>query len=383
MGGAGANYLNLFCRGLVLNGYPLRVLLLKGFAFGNHKNKGPRHNVTEYGIHYSYLGFTQRPNFFIFKLFDDSLSVLRLIIFLVSILNRRRSISLLVYNDEIQTNIPIHFISQLFRIRKITFVPEFYDKSDFKGSIFKKIRWYGFLLNFYYINKHSDKLIVFSHFLKDEYVKQGFDRKNIIVQPNLVDFEFWKTKNVKTKFSIGYSGTPSIKDGLYDLFEAISLLQDENIHISLVVVGDSTFGASLIPDLEIECQKLGILRKVTFKGLVDSNMVKQYLSECRILAITRPSTLQTKAGFPTKLGEYLSLERPVLSTDFGDIKTYFEDGIDIVIAECGNPKSIAQKIKWMTQNNQDLEMISQNAYKKAKELFEFNKSVFRIINFIN
>lgn len=382
-GGAGANYLNLFCRGLILNGCSIRVLLLKGFAFGSCKNEGSRQNVTEYGVPYTYLGFTQRPKFSFLKLFDDILSLLRLIIFLFSILNQRKSISLLVYNDEIQTNIPIHLFSRLFRIRKITFVPEFYDKSDFKGSLFKKIRWYGFILNYYYINKHSDKLIVFSHFLKDEYIKQGFERENIIVQPNLVDFEFWKTKGAKIKYTIGYCGTPSIKDGLHDLFKAVSLLQGENIHISLSVIGDSTFGTSLIPDLKIDCQRLGIQGKVTFSGLIDSKLVKQYLSECGILAITRPSTLQTKAGFPTKLGEYIALKRPVLTTDFGDIKIYFEDGVDVIMAECSNPESIAQKIKWMMQNSQVLETISQNAYNKAKELLDFNKSVFRIINLIS
>lgn len=35
-GGAGATYLNLFCRGLKSNGYSVSVLLLKGYAFGNY-----------------------------------------------------------------------------------------------------------------------------------------------------------------------------------------------------------------------------------------------------------------------------------------------------------------------------------------------------------
>lgn len=382
LGGAAANYLNLFCRGLILNGCSIRVLLLKGFAFGSFKNEGSRQNVTEYGVPYTYLSLTLRSQNQILKFFDEIISFSRLNAFLFSILNKRKSISLLIYNNELHSNIPIYLIAKLFRIRIISFVPEFYDKSVFDGSFFRKIKWYGFIINFYYLNKISNKLIVFSHFLKEEYIKQGFNGANIIIQPNLTDFEYWITKETKIKYMIGYSGTPSVKDGLYDLFRAIKLLQNEDFHVSLLVIGDSTFGKSLIPELKIECQKLGILVKVTFTGLVELSKVREYLSECRILAITRPSKIQTKAGFPTKLGEYFAIKKPILATDFGDIKKYFLDGIDLVIAESDNPQSIAEEIKWMLENSKELELITRKGYDKAKQLLEYNNSVNRMINFL-
>jgi glycosyltransferase involved in cell wall biosynthesis len=265
----------------------------------------------------------------------------------------------------------------------VTFIPEFYDKSVFSGSFFRRLKWYGFLINFSYLNKISNKLIVFSHFLKNEYIKRDFNESDIIIQPNLTDFEYWITKEAEIKYTIGYSGTPSVKDGLYDLFKAISLLKNKTFHVDLLVIGDSTFGNSLIPELKIECQKLGILEKVTFTGLVESSMVKKYLSECKILAITRPSTKQTKAGFPTKLGEYFATKRPVLTTDFGDIEKYFDSGVDIVMAESGNPESIALKIKWMIENNEISDQIAQRGVQKAKELLDYNKSVTRMIQIIN
>ncbi|GAI32275.1 unnamed protein product, partial [marine sediment metagenome] len=138
-----------------------------------------------------------------------------------------------------------------------------------------------------------------------------------------------------------------------------------------------------IPSLKVECKRLGIFEKVSFTGLVESSMVKQYLSECKILTITRPSTTQTKAGFPTKLGEYFATKRPVLATNFGDMEKYFTDGVDIIMAECGNPESIALKIKWMLQNSKDLELISQRGYDKAKQLLEYKNSVNGMINFLS
>jgi len=382
-GGAGATYLNLFCRGLKSNGYSVSVLLLKGYAFGNYTYNGPRKNITDDGIPYTYLGFKQRPVNQFLKLFDELLSILRLIIYLFSLINKRKSINLLIYNGEAQYNIPIYLIAKIFSIRTSKFVAEIIDESEFKGSFLRKLKRYGYILNFKYLNKISDKLIVFSFYLKNEYLKMGYNENNIIVQPNLTDFEYWEPTNTELKYSLGYSGAPYLKDGLYDLFKAISLLHEKNINVTLLIIGDAIFGKSLIPDLKVECKRLGISEKVTFTGLLESSLVKQYLSECKILAITRPSTIQTKAGFPTKLGEYYATKRPVLATNFGDMDKYFTDGLDIIMAECGNPESIALKIIWMLKNNKELDLISRRGYDRAYQLLEYKKSVNRMINLLS
>jgi glycosyltransferase involved in cell wall biosynthesis len=98
----------------------------------------------------------------------------------------------------------------------------------------------------------------------------GFNENNIIVQPNLTDFDYWKSPVGEIKYDLGYSGAPYLKDGLYDLFKAISLLNKKQIQVTLLVIGDATFGESLIPPLKIECEKLGISEQVTFTGLVES-----------------------------------------------------------------------------------------------------------------
>jgi glycosyltransferase involved in cell wall biosynthesis len=382
-GGAGATYLNLFCRGLKLNGCNVSVYLLKGFAFGNYVYKGPRKNITEDDVPYTYLGFKQRPDNVLLKLCDELISFIRLIMFLFTLIPDRKKINLFVYSSEIQFNIPISFFTKIFRIKTSKFVAEIIDKSEFKGSFFRQLKRYGYNFNFKYLNVIADKLVVFSYYLKNEYLKLGFKENNIIVQPNLTDFNYWDSPESEIKYDIGYSGAPYLKDGLYDLFQAISLLNKKQTKVTLLVIGDATFGESLIPPLKIECEKLGISEQVSFTGLVESLSVKKYLSECRILAITRPSTVQTKAGFPTKLGEYYATRKPVLATNFGDMTKYFTDGEDIVMAECGDPESISEKILWMLQNTEDLDRISRKGYEKAKMLLEYKNSVSRMIESVN
>ena len=380
-GGAGATYLNLFCRGLKSNGHNVKVLLLKGHAFGNFIYKGPRKNISEDGIPFTYLGFTQRPENKILKIFDELLSFVRLMAFLFSLIVKRRSVSLLIYNSDLFYNIPIHLLSRIFGVRLIKFVAEYIDKSEFGVSLIGLIQRASYFLNFKYLNKLSDKLIVFSFFLKDLYLRMGYNEPDIIVQPNLTDFDFWKIPLTESKFTLGYSGAPYLKDGLSDLFGAISVLRREtNMQISLLIIGDAVFGDSLIPSLKDECARLGISDYVVFTGLVESSQVKKFLTECSILTITRPSTVQTRAGFPTKLGEYFATGKPVLATDFGDMKRYFKDGWDIIMAECGNTGSIAEKLIWMLSNPDELSEIADRGYNRALELLEYRNSVRRIAN---
>lgn len=378
-GGAGAAYLNLFCRGLVNNGIRISVLLLKGHAFGEYTYKGPRKKFTPEGIPFTYLGFTQRPKNIILKICDELVSFVRLMAFLFTLNGKSKSVRLLVYNSDLFYNIPIHLMSRLYKVRLIKFVAEFIDKSEFGGSLIGFLSRSSYFLNFKYLNKLSDKLIVFSYYLKDVYLNMGYNESNIIVQPNLTDFDFWKTEVNESKYTLGYSGAPYLKDGLSDLFGAISLLNKEtNFRTNLLIIGDAVFGESLIPSLKDECTRLGITGNVVFTGLVEYSQVKQFLSECSILTITRPSTVQTKAGFPTKLGEYFATGKPVLATDFGDMKRYFKDGWDITMAECGNSLSIAEKIRWMLCNPGELSEIADRGYNRAFELLEYKNSVRKI-----
>lgn len=65
-------------------------------------------------------------------------------------------------------------------------------------------------------------------------------------------------------------------------------------------------------------------------------------ADCLVLA--RPDSLQARAGFPTKLGEYLSTGRPVVVTKVGEIPRYLKDGVNAYLAESGSVESVREKI---------------------------------------
>ncbi len=380
-GGPGATYINLFCKGVTENSGKIKVYLFKGHIYKDYKKNKSRKNITEYGVRYTNLGFANRPENKILKIIEDLLSIVRTFLLMLALLFKRKKIVILVYSNGLPFNVPVYFFSKLFKIKLISFVPEFLESKEIiKLGFFQKISIYSFLINYNFLNKLSDKLIVFSTFLKNEYIKKGYKEKNIIVQPNLTEINGWYIPNQKNSYTLGYAGTPSKKDGIIDLLKAVKLLNEKKIAVSVLVVGDSISKESLIPYFKKKCKEYDIDKLVTFVGLIPQQLVKTYLNTCQILTITRPNTKQTQAGFPTKLGEYLACKKNVLATKFGDIEQYFTDKKDIVLAECDNAASIAENILWILDNPEKSAEIANNGFNTANEILNYQSGVKKILS---
>jgi glycosyltransferase involved in cell wall biosynthesis len=382
-GSAAANFLNLFCKGLVLSGSDIAVYILKGYFLGGRKTNDRKRNLTDYGVKYTYLSFVNRSSNKLLKIVGDLYGIFSLTALLFSLLGNRKQTTVFAYNNELHHSLLLNCFCKLAGIRLVTFVPEYYDISEFSGNFFNKLRWYGFLVNFHYINRISNKLIVFSTYIRDKYIEKKYPEKNILVQPNLTDFDFWHTGDADTSFTVGYSGTPYKKDGIEDLLTAVSILRNKNLDVTAIIVGDVVNEKSIIPSLTDFCEKLGIERSVTFTGLVSLEEVKKWLNKCIVLAITRPDIVQTVAGFPTKIGEYFACRKIVVSTKIGDVGKYFTDRYEIVFAESGNPQSIADNIEWIINNREAGRTIAQNGYQKASELLNYKVKAPVMLDFTN
>lgn len=382
-GSAAANFLNLFCKGVTEAGLRIEVFILKGYFLKGGKTSDVKRNNTEYGVSYYYLGFVNRSSNKLVKIVGDIYGFFSLGWLLISLIKRRKYLTIFAYNNEVPNSLLINLFCRAAGINLVTFVPEYYDISEFSGGFLTKLRWYGFLLNFHYLNRLSDKLIVFSSYIRNKYLEMDFPSKKILVQPNLTDFDFWEEAEKTNEFTIGYSGTPYKKDGIEDLLKAVSILRKKEIKTSVLIVGDVVNEKSVIPSLTRLCNELNIEDLVKFTGMVSLEKVREWLNRCKILAITRPNIVQTAAGFPTKLGEYFACRKVVLSTKVGDIGSYFADKEDIVFSEPGNCKSIAESIEWIYNNSNQYNRMAFNGYTKAKELLNYKVKVKTMIDFVN
>ena len=97
----------------------------------------------------------------------------------------------------------------------------------------------------------------------------------------------------------------------------------------------------------------------------------QIMSKARCLVLARPDSLQARAGFPTKLGEYLTLGRPVVVTKVGEIPRFLEDNISAYLVEPGNIEELANKLREAFADTERSEVIGLAGKEVARAYFDW------------
>lgn len=93
-------------------------------------------------------------------------------------------------------------------------------------------------------------------------------------------------------------------------------------------------------------------------------------ANCLVLA--RPDSQQARAGFPTKLGEYLATGIPVVVTKTGEISRYLKDGVNAYLAEPGDIDGIASKIKFVLEHPEEAAGVGVAGRKVAALCFDWH-----------
>ena len=191
--------------------------------------------------------------------------------------------------------------------------------------------------------KWFDVLFIITNNLVNFY--KPFVKRNskILHLPVTVDFDrFPKQINSLNNLNqITYCGDLSqSKDGVLTLIRAFSLIKSEFPGIKLKLIGqnkDQNYNIKLkrlISDLNLS-------DNVILSGFVSPEEIPSELYKSRLLVLSRPDNIQSKGGFPTKLGEYLATGIPVAVTSVGEIPLYLKDGHNAFLAEPDNIESFA------------------------------------------
>ena len=384
-GGAPANFVRYFSLSLSLDiNNDVEVILPTG-NYGSRSNINKQRADKIDKLKFRHLAFIKHPENFIGKFLDVMLgSILPLFYFLRQKYVKKVD-TIIIYNTRFTVTLLFLIIKWLTATKLIIILPEYYEKPKSKYSV-QKLNWLNFYYGIEYLVKKADKFIVLSTYMSNFLIKKNVKNLNIFLLPNIIDPDIFNLKDVRpykeNKITIGYSGTPTSKDGIDDLLDSFALLckKIENVH--LLVIGDSPNGNSLIPKLKLKTDKLNITDKVSFTGMVPFQEVPRLLNSCQILALTRPRGVFAEAGFPTKLGEYFACNKPVIVTNVGDIKNYFENGVHAIIVEPKNLESIVNGFCFLLENRQIWDSLSQNGYCWVNQKLNYKLVYSKLNNFI-
>ncbi len=194
-------------------------------------------------------------------------------------------------------------------------------------------------------------LFMISEPLKKLFVEHGADENKTYIINMIVDSSrFTGLVKQATERYIAYCGTASNnKDGVDELIKSFALVHKKHSDIKLYIIGKTPDKEDSAGNLRL-VEDLGIKDYVVFTGIVQASEMPQLLKNAEIVALDRPDSLQAQHGFPTKLGEYLLTENPVVVTKVGDIPLFIKDGETGLLAEERNPKEFSEKLIWAIEH---------------------------------
>lgn len=226
-------------------------------------------------------------------------------------------------------------------------------------------------------------VIVISTALKEYFIEKGVEPNKVHVVNMIVDtsrFEGLKKESVERY--IAYCGAAdNSKDGVDCLLRAFSMITKGHPDVKLYIIGPIPDNQDAKNNIRL-AEDLGIAEQVFFTGEVSHNDIPQLLKNAEILALDRPDNIQAKYGFPTKLGEYLLTENPVVLTDVGDISLFLTDNESALIARPNDDRDFANKIMELLNDKEKSAAIGHKGSKVAKQYFNYFNETEKLLNII-
>lgn len=347
IGGASQNRLLAICRGLLLYGHHIEVhqfapskLNFQINALKSQTYKG----VKIYNHAWNWSPVKSKYNQFLGIL----IGIIKTIFNIIEI-NKSEHIDYIFLNVEKNFIIFPFFITAKFVKAKlgrdlneyplVKLIPEIFGKLRSQYKLLTNYRWF-------------DIVFIISNNLIDFYSPLLKKDVKILHLPVTVDFDRFPVliDNLEGKNFITYCGDLSqTKDGVINLICAFAIINMRHPGIRLRLIGQNNnprYSESLMKLI----QEYGLSDKIIMEGYIHPDQIPSELYKSRLNVLSRPDTIQSKGGFPTKLGEYLATGIPVAVTSVGEIPFYLKNEENAFLAEPDNVESFANAMERALHN---------------------------------
>lgn len=189
-------------------------------------------------------------------------------------------------------------------------------------------------------------------------------------------------KKVHKDTYIAYCGSLSNnKDGVDELIKSFAIVHKEKPELKLYIIGRYSKEKEGDENLKL-IDTLQLNDSVVLTGSVSPIDIPQILKDAEVLVLDRPNSIQAECGFPTKLGEYLLTENPVVVTNVGDISKFLEDGVSARIANDRDPDDFASKVLWCLNNPKEASKMGKKGAEIALKNFDSFTEASKIYDYI-
>jgi hypothetical protein len=273
-------------------------------------------------------------------------------------------------------------ISKKRKLKTITFVVEWFNKSHYRLSYFSP-HYFIFFISFFiyypkfdYIFSVSNK--IHNHFYKMN--KNSFNLPYLHINNNRLTL---LDKTFQGKYRIIVLGKDGEKNNITNLIYALS-----KFDLNTLNKFEFHFTNSNLKEINksIWLKYNYILNTIFIRhNFLDNLLFQSLMNKCDFLYMIRPKTFSTTSNFPSKGPEALSLGKIPIASLVGDFENnYLSNNVDSIVVKDDSIDSIQEALqKLITLSQDDITKMSLNAYNNYINNFHVNtweKSVKEFIN---
>lgn len=225
---------------------------------------------------------------------------------------------------------------------------EWYDVRGFRHGKWD-IRYYQFQHCFKNTYNKADGVIAISRLLEKHYKEQGIPVIRIPGIHDVKKLSYRVEPRDDNKLELIFGGNVfGGKEQFSELLIALSVLNVNKEKIYLHVYGPSREEVVTSLDDDGKCAYAKVKEMVLFHGCVPQSEMAKVCEKSDFGVFFRPDRRSSHAGFPTKLGEYLSAGTPIITNDTGDIALVLKNGKNAFLIEECSAESIRNVLEKCT-----------------------------------
>jgi glycosyltransferase involved in cell wall biosynthesis len=243
---------------------------------------------------------------------------------------------------------------------------------EYYSALKKKWYHFGSRLNDKLFDKYApsltDAVFPISEFLVS-HVKRISPRKKFLKIPVLTDFDKYQSAEfLRDQKYFLFCGDATYKEIVLFIIESFELIAGNTSFFLYLVIGGNENDITDIKSYISNCKQSSKIK--LFSRLTEKDLYTFYRNASALLIPLRP-TFQDTARFPHKTGEYLASGNPVISTNYGEIKFYFQDKENMLLADQYDPKLFAEKMQFVIDKPDQAKKIGLKGKEIASRLFDY------------
>ncbi|WNJ19755.1 glycosyltransferase [Pontibacter sp. G13] len=229
------------------------------------------------------------------------------------------------------------------------------------------------------VTKLFDAVLPISDVLK-EWVEERDPETPMFKVPVLCDYtQFDIPREEVPEPYFLYCGTAAYSEVVDFILDAFGQLEtQDDMYLYLIISGPKPAKQKIF-DKIAKHPKSAFIR--TFSNIPYEELVHKYVHASGLLIPLRP-TVQDAARFPFKVGEYLATGNPVITTNYGELKAYFTDQHDALVADSYDVSQYVDKMKFVLEHPDEAREIGLRGKEMGYSNFHYSIQGKRMRSFL-